>query len=725
MADEQNNKPEIDEERLRSTQLQETVIKQCWSTWTFIEAKKREEWQKALEGRSMYAAANPYYYQSLQNHLRSDPDSWASKGTESFVREVVSELDKKGVTFDAVAEKHIIDFLVDREVPKSAAENFVVSFVRELDPNSVPRSSIEAYVREEAEKKYNANVVEKGAILASTLSSGTFLSSILTSVVGAASGNTSDNYKSEQAQKAFQEVKAAEEQNVNIPKWMLTNIGFNRFADASSQQMESAFKWAQANAKEYEAAIFQAVQNGERTINIGKVPVSPVDAVKGEVKSVSSGSSAQTKDSYPMVISVYDATIRYKQYIAFENALVTEQNKRRSAEMLTASVADITDDQERQKMLGQITDFKEKTGLTLQVKDGHPYYPGFINLSGSQIESLPDNLEVGMFLDASKSSLRELPSELKVNNNLYLAGTAITTLPANLVVEGDLDLKDTKITEIPETIKVKGDIIMPDGTKISASQEQRTQDGYVDIAKSGVTTTLAPLSDQSAPSQSVPSTEQDPNKGKEDSTKLDATKYSGWDQLGDALGLSGMGDTMSNAGLTIANLPNLLLGMFNGKSSFGMNAGTLLPLAAILFGSTVKSPLLKWPLIALGVSSLFNKAGQETLSKYRGEATQQEQSQLPSQFRQYADETLNPRITHPFINDNNQLIMNIDRIPRVINVSPSLIDAYKAGALPINTLANHVLDRIDQMQQIAVEAQQTASQRYEQAQERDQGRGIR
>ena len=186
-----------------------------------------------------------------------------------------------------------------------------------------------------------------------------------------------------------------------------------------------------------------------------------------------------------------------------------------------------------------------------------------------------------------------------------------------------------------------------------------------------------------------------------------------------------MGDTMSNAGLTIANLPNLLLGMFNGKSSFGMNAGTLLPLAAILFGSTVKSPLLKWPLIALGVSSLFNKAGHETLSKYRGEATQQEQSQLPSQFRQYADETLNPRITHPFINDNNQLIMNIDRIPRVINVSPSLIDAYKAGALPINTLANHVLDRVDQMQQIAVEAQQTASQRYEQAQERDQGRGIR
>lgn len=720
MADEQNNKPEIDEERLRSTQLQETVIKQCWSTWTFIEAKKREEWQKALEGRSMYAAANPYYYQSLQNHLRSDPDSWASKGTESFVREVVSELDKKGVTFDAVAEKHIIDFLVDREVPKSAAENFVVSFVRELDPNSVPRSSIEAFVREEAEKKYNASTVEKGAVLASTLSSGTFLSSILTSVVGAASGNTSDNYKAEQAQKAFQEVKAAEEQNVNIPKWMLTNIGFNRFADASSQQMESAFKWAQANAKEYEAAIFQAVQNGERTINIGKVPVSPVDAVKGEVKSVSSGSSAQTKDSYPMVISVYDATIRYKQYIAFENALVTEQNKRRSAEMLTASVADITDDQERQKMLGQITDFKEKTGLTLQVKDGHPYYPGFINLSGSQIESLPDNLEVGMFLDASKSSLRELPSGLKVNDNLYLAGSAIIALPANLVVEGDLDLKDTKITEIPETIKVKGDIIMPDGTKISATQEQRTQDGYVDIAQ------FASMSAQSAPSPSPSSTtsEQDPNKGKEESAKQDA-QYSGWDQLAGALGLSGMGDTMSNAGLTIANLPNLLLGMFNGKSSFGMNAGTLLPLAAILFGSTVKSPLLKWPLIALGVSSLFNKAGQETLSKYRGEATQQEQSQLPSQFRQYTDETLNPRITHPFINENNQLIMNIDRIPRVINVSPSLIDAYKAGALPINTLANHVLDRIDQMQQIAVEAQQTASQRYEQAQERDLGRGIR
>jgi hypothetical protein len=57
---------------------------------------------------------------------------------------------------------------------------------------------------------------------------------------------------------------------------------------------------------------------------------------------------------------------------------------------------------------------------------------------------------------------------------------------------------------------------------------------------------------------------------------------------------------------------------------------------------------------------------------------------------------------------------------------PSLTDAYHSGAIPLNTLANHILAKTDQMQQTTVEQQsQDVSSRYEQKQQREQVRGIR
>ena len=43
----------------------------------------------------------------------------------------------------------------------------------------------------------------------------------------------------------------------------------------------------------------------------------------------------------------------------------------------------------------QIAKFKEKTGICLKVKDNKPYYGDYLDLRGTGITSLPDNLTVG------------------------------------------------------------------------------------------------------------------------------------------------------------------------------------------------------------------------------------------------------------------------------------------------------------------------------------------
>ena len=99
------------------------------------------------------------------------------------------------------------------------------------------------------------------------------------------------------------------------------------------------------------------------------------------------------------------------------------------------------------------------------------------------------------------------------------------------------------------------------------------------------------------------------------------------------------------------------------------------------------------------------------------------QSQV--RYKQYADEELNPRISKPHV-EGNVLIVDIDHVPRIVTMPPSLADAYQSGAIPLNTLANHILAKTDQMEKVAVEQQsQDVSSKYEQRQQREQVRGIR
>lgn len=208
--------------------------------------------------------------------------------------------------------------------------------------------------------------------------------------------------------------------------------------------------------------------------------------------------------------------------------------------------------------------------------------------------------------------------------------------------------------------------------------------------------------------------------------KQDKADYGGWNNLLGSIGLEGIGDTANHLGVTLAMLPDMLIGLFTGKTkSIGLNKETMLPLVALFSGTFIKNPMLKIPLMLWGGANLLNKVGQEGMSEYR-QNTQNGQLQ-GVQFKRYEDEMLNSRIKNPRI-EGNIIVMDIDNIPRVVTLPQNAVAAYQTGALPLNKLANTILAKSDLMdgnQQITEHEAQDVSRHYEHKQEREQGRGIR
>ena len=179
----------------------------------------------------------------------------------------------------------------------------------------------------------------------------------------------------------------------------------------------------------------------------------------------------------------------------------------------------------------------------------------------------------------------------------------------------------------------------------------------------------------------------------------------GWDGLFGSLGLEGMGDIAGNIGSVMAMLPDILLGVFTGKTQSLRIKDNLLPIASIVAGMFVRNPLLKMLLVGLGGANLLNKAGHEALGRKMPSAADREEVQ----YRRYGDEPLNPRIENPVL-QGGTLIAKIDRVPCTIQLPTTVADAYRAGAIPLNTLANAVLAKSDQLRQ-------TASQNYDNGQQ--------
>ena len=91
----------------------------------------------------------------------------------------------------------------------------------------------------------------------------------------------------------------------------------------------------------------------------------------------------------------------------------------------------------------------------------------------------------------------------------------------------------------------------------------------------------------------------------------------GWEGLLKNFGLNGFSDIGNNLGYVIAMLPDILVGLFTGKTqSLGLK-DNMMPIAAILAGMFVKNPLLKMTLIGMGGANLLNKAGHEALANKR------------------------------------------------------------------------------------------------------------
>ena len=176
------------------------------------------------------------------------------------------------------------------------------------------------------------------------------------------------------------------------------------------------------------------------------------------------------------------------------------------------------------------------------------------------------------------------------------------------------------------------------------------------------------------------------------------TNEGGWDGLVRSMGLDNLDNITGNLGYVMAMLPDILLGTFTGKTQSLRLKDNLLPMASIVAGLFVRNPLLKMLLIGLGGANLLNKAGHEALERKRSEGLTA--GGRETQYRQYPDEPLNPRIANPVL-QGCTLIATIDHIPCTVQLSPTVADAYKAGALPLNTLANAVLAQSDRLNTLA------------------------
>src|SRR5574344_648585 len=179
------------------------------------------------------------------------------------------------------------------------------------------------------------------------------------------------------------------------------------------------------------------------------------------------------------------------------------------------------------------------------------------------------------------------------------------------------------------------------------------------------------------------------------------TNQNGWSGLLSSVGLNGISDIGHNLGYVLAMFPDMLVGIFTGKTkSLGLK-DNMLPLASIVAGMFVRNPILKMVLIGMGGLNLLNKAGHEAIDNFKAQPNP-EKGTARTNYRIYPDEPLNGRIVNPEIR-SNCLIATIDRVPCTIALPDRVVDAYIQGALPLNTLANSVLAKNDQMRQMASE----------------------
>ena len=110
---------------------------------------------------------------------------------------------------------------------------------------------------------------------------------------------------------------------------------------------------------------------------------------------------------------------------------------------------------------------------------------GCLDLSGTSITALPDNLTVKGRLDLSFTPITALPKNLTVKKGLYMGYTRITTLPDNLAVRRSLFLNN-QITALPDNLTVGGSLFL--NNQITTLPDGLTVGGNLDLRCTQITT---------------------------------------------------------------------------------------------------------------------------------------------------------------------------------------------------------------------------------------------
>ena len=321
--------------------------------------------------------------------------------------------------------------------------------------------------------------------------------------------------------------------------------------------------------------------------------------------------------------------------------------------------------------------------------------------AGYALGATADLLTMGGFGGSWSSAAKFVGVDLALNATMDKLSENIETPYTSSSPKAAKPISKTNDDDVPM-------VILPEyRAKYMAEQAKRKADeAQKHEVKGSSKETSQPSKEEVRPEPRNEETTQDANSRPSETVAQEQpqqTNQSGWSGLLSSFGLNGISDIGNNLGYVLAMLPDMLIGAFTGKTkSLGLK-DNLMPLASIVAGMFVRNPILKMVLVGMGGLNLLNKAGHEAIGNHKGEGQAQDvTTNGRTNYKVYADEPLDPRISQPQIR-SNCLIATIDKVPCTIALPGKVVDAYNQGALPLNTLANAVLAKNDQMRQLASE----------------------
>jgi hypothetical protein len=118
---------------------------------------------------------------------------------------------------------------------------------------------------------------------------------------------------------------------------------------------------------------------------------------------------------------------------------------------------------------------------------------GALDLMGSMVEDLPDDLRVEQTLDLSKSAILRLPRGLWVGRSLVADFTDLRSLPEGLRVGGSLDLEGSQVRALPRDLTLGRSLVLAN-TPISTLPEDFRLKGSLDLSGTPIKALPAGLS---------------------------------------------------------------------------------------------------------------------------------------------------------------------------------------------------------------------------------------